>query len=131
MQALVHGVDLVEIQRITHMLESHGDRFLDRVFTAEERAYAAAGGAGMAERYAARFAAKEAVFKAVGTGWAGGTAWTDVGVVNRTGGAPTLVVTGHTAEVAQAQGIREWTLSLSHAGGMAIASVIGILQREC
>ena len=69
MATLVHGVDLVEIRRIESMLESHGDHFIDRVFTQLERAYAEQGGAGRAERYAARFAAKEAVFKALGSGW--------------------------------------------------------------
>lgn len=125
MAELVHGVDLVDIQRIESMLDSHGDHFIDRVFTPVERRYAEDGRGGRAERYAARFAAKEAVFKALGCGWAGGTAWVDVGVIHRGGGAPDVLLTGHTAALAEEQGISNWALSLSHSGGMAIASVVG------
>jgi holo-[acyl-carrier protein] synthase len=128
MPELVHGVDLVEIRRIESMLDSHGDHFIDRVFTSAERQYAEHGGVGRVERYAARFAAKEAVFKALGCGWSGGTAWVDVGVTHRAGGAPDLTLTGHTATLAQEQGIRHWALSLSHSGGIAMASVVGTLN---
>ena len=128
MPDLVHGVDLVEIRRIESMLESHGDHFIQRVFTPDERRYAEDGGGGRVERYAARFAAKEAVFKALGCGWAGGTSWVDVGVTHRPGGAPDLKLTGHTASLAREQGITHWALSLSHSGGIAMASVVGTLD---
>lgn len=126
MATLVHGVDLVEIRRIESMLESHGDHFIDRVFTKTERAYAEQGGAGRAERYAARFAAKEAVFKALGSGWSGGTAWVDVGVVHRVGGAPAIEILGHAAELAESKGISCWELSLTHTRELAMASVVGL-----
>ncbi|MDP7069926.1 MAG: holo-ACP synthase [Phycisphaerales bacterium] len=121
----VHGIDLVEIDRIEALLESHGCRFLERVFTEDEQRYAERSTGLRSERYAARFAAKEAVFKALGCGWAGGTAWTDVGVRHAAGGAPTIVLSGHTAEIATARGISTWLVSLSHTNGLAMASVIG------
>lgn len=127
MLALVHGVDLVEVERIAGMLESHGEPFVNRVFTHAEQEYAESGGSARAERYAARFAAKEAVLKAIGTGWAGGIAWTDVGVRHGSGGRPELELTGEAANVAQSQGITGWTLSLSHTAAMAMASVVGVV----
>jgi holo-[acyl-carrier protein] synthase len=130
MATLVHGVDLVEIRRIESMLESHGDHFIDRVFTPAERAYADQGVAGRAERYAARFAAKEAVFKALGSGWSGGTAWVDVGVVHRVGGAPAIEISGHAAELAESMGITCWELSLTHTSDLAMASVVGLKTEE-
>ncbi|MDP6986661.1 MAG: holo-ACP synthase [Phycisphaerales bacterium] len=125
MPDLVHGVDIVDIRRIESMLESHGDHLISRVFTTAEQQYSESSGKGRAERYAARFAAKEAVFKALGCGWAGGTAWVDVGVTHRPGGGPDVELTGHTATLARQQGIHHWAVSLSHSGGMAIASVVG------
>lgn len=122
---MVHGVDLVEISRIESMLADHGDRFVHRVFTQEEQRYAESGGLGRSERYAARFAAKEAVLKAVGSGWSGGAAWRDVGVRNRPGGAPEVVLQGHVAQLARDRGITRWTVSISHTGDLAMASVIG------
>lgn len=125
MTVIVHGVDLVEISRIESMLADHGAHFLDRVFTADEQRYADSGGHGRGERYAARFAAKEAVFKAVGTGWSGGLAWRDIAVSNAPGGAPQVSVSGHVQSKAEALGVTTWVLSLSHAGNLAMASVIG------
>ncbi len=128
MSELVHGVDIVEIDRIVVMLQTHGERFIERVFTEDERRYAEASAPGRAERYAARFAAKEAVFKALECGWSGGTAWTDVGVTHKKGGAPLVSLQGHTATLATERGISQWSISLSHAGGMAMASVIGMAE---
>ncbi len=125
MDGLVHGVDIVDIERIAALVRSHGERFLTKVFTEAEQTYAESSPPGRLERYAARFAAKEAVFKAIGCGWAGGTAWTDVSVSHRAGGAPTVAVAGHTAAIAAECGIHRWEISLSHAGGLAMASVIG------
>ena len=124
MRIIGHGVDLVEIARIERMLEDHGDRFVARCFTAEEQAYADASAAVRGERYAARFAAKEAVLKALGTGLRDGIEWTDIGVVRSTAGAPSVVLQGRALAVSQDRGIEHWSLSLSHAGGMAMASVI-------
>lgn len=126
MAGLLHGVDIVDIDRIGDLVQSHGDRFVTRVFTEPERRYAESSRPGRLERYAARFAAKEAVFKALGCGWAGGTAWTDVSVSHREGGGPEVSVAGHTATLAAAKGVQRWEISLSHAGGLAMASVIGV-----
>ncbi len=121
-----HGIDLVEIARIERMLEQHGERFLARCFTEVERTYADSGGGRRAERYAARFAGKEAVLKAIGTGWAQGTRWTEIGFDHETGGRPIVEVSGTCAEMAAARGITRWQVSFSHTGTLAIASVIGV-----
>jgi len=125
MQILGHGVDLVHIPRIARMVDEHGDRFLARCFTEDERAYAAGHRSG-AERLAARFAAKEAALKALGTGLRSGIVWTDLSVVRTSEGAPLLHVEGQAAAVARSLGINSWRLSLSHAGEYAMASVIAL-----
>ncbi|MSR44753.1 MAG: holo-[acyl-carrier-protein] synthase [Phycisphaerales bacterium] len=128
MTVRAHGVDLVDVARIEQMHAEHGDRFVHRVFTAHEAGYAQSGGALCAQRLAARFAAKEATFKAIGTGLRDGMCWTDVEVRVLPSGAPTLELTGRVAEIAREQGITKWLVSLSHAGGFAYASVIGISE---
>jgi len=129
-----HGIDLVEIARIASMLAEHGRRFPQRCFTEAEQAYAEAAGRRRAERYAVRFACKEAVLKALGTGWRDGIAWTDIGVVNEPSGRPTIRLSGRCAEIAANLGIRRWRISLSHAGAYATASAIacgeGAEQRD-
>ena len=124
MSIMLHGVDLVEVSRIEQMLESHGDRFTARVFTDGEQSYAESAGSGRAERYAARFACKEAVFKVLGTGWGQGVAWTDVDVVRTASGRPELCVGGVAAERARELGVDEWIVSITHTAGLALASVI-------
>ena len=124
MAIIGHGVDIVEIARIARMLDDHGERFAERCFTAEERAYADESDRVRAERYAARFAAKEAVLKALGTGLRYGLTFPDI-EVRRTGeGGPVIHLDGVALEMAERRGICKWHLSLSHAGGFAIASVI-------
>lgn len=123
--ALAHGVDLVEVSRIARMLEEHGARFEQRVFTAGELAYAA-DKPRRAEHLAARFAAKEAALKAIGTGWAAGIAWTEVEVVSEPDGRPVLRLHGKAAELASARGLTTWAVSLTHTGTMAMASVVGM-----
>jgi holo-[acyl-carrier protein] synthase len=123
---LAHGIDVIDVERISSMLQSHGQTFIDRCFTKVEQEAAEVSSQEMrAEKYAARYAAKEAVMKALGTGWAKGIEWTNVGVV-REDGPPMVLLSGRAAEVANEQGITEWRLSLTHSGGIAIASVIGI-----
>jgi holo-[acyl-carrier protein] synthase len=124
MRIIGHGVDLVEIARIERMLDDHGDRFSTRCFTEEERAYGEASAAVRGERYAARFAAKEAVLKALGTGLRDGIEWTDIEVRRSAASTPSIELKGRAGEVARSIGIESWSLSLSHAGGMAMASVI-------
>src|SRR6266436_782889 len=100
------GVDLCEVARIQKaILSSHGQRLVERVYTPREIAYAERR-PNRYERYAARFAAKEAGMKALGTGWRGGVAWQDLEVVNLSSGRPTLVFHGKAAERAQKLGVR-------------------------
>jgi holo-[acyl-carrier protein] synthase len=125
MRSLAHGIDLVEVARIREMLDRHPERFLERVFTDAEAAYAK-DHQRYAEHLAARFAAKEAVLKALGTGWSGGVAWTDIEVCRESSGQPTIRLSGHAATLATSQGITSWRISISHTGDLAMASVIAI-----
>ena len=124
MSIVGHGVDLVEIARIGEMVRRHGDNFLDRCFTVAERAYAESSSKRRDEHLAARFAAKEAVLKALGTGWRNGIAWTDVEVVRQATGQPTVRLSGEAARVARELGITAWFISLSHTHAHAMASAI-------
>jgi holo-[acyl-carrier protein] synthase len=118
------GVDLCEVDRIRKAITaSHGQRFVERVFTPQEIAYAQRR-ANPYERYAARFAAKEAGMKALGTGWRGGLAWQDLEVVNLPSGRPTLQVRGRAAEIAEKLGVVNISLSLTHTSEQALAMVI-------
>lgn len=119
-----HGVDLVDDGRIARMVEEHGDRFLERIFTPGERSDSASSDSWRIERLAARFAAKEAVLKALGTGWRGGIAWTDVEVVKEPSGRPSVRLHGEAGATATRLGVGAWHLSLSHAGGFSMASAI-------
>lgn len=123
MTIMGHGVDIVVVSRIAEMLAEHPDRFLAKCFTQHEAACCGDGPA-RHEKFSARFAAKEATLKAIGTGWRDGIAWTDVEVVTEISGRPTLRVTGGAAKVAATLGITRWHVSLSHTREHAIASVI-------
>ena len=126
MSIIGHGIDLVEIDRIERMRADHGPTFLDRCFTAGEQAYAESAPRVRAERYAARFAAKEAILKAFGTGLREGIAWTDMDVVRNDLGAPSIVLTGEAADFAATLGITSWRISISHTAELAMASVIAV-----
>ena len=117
------GTDLADVDRIEQSITRYGDRFLQRIYTAGEIAYVT-GKANRFERYAARFAAKEAGMKALGTGWSGGIRWHDLEVANLPSGRPTLWLHGQAAEHAVGLGVRHIHLSLSHTATMAIAFVI-------
>jgi len=117
------GIDIAEVPRIRRSIERFGDRFLQRVYTAGEIQYCDSK-ANRAERYAARFAAKEAAMKALGTGWNQGVRWRDCEVVRMPGGRPSLSFHGRAAEFAAQLGVRNAALSLSHTEGQAIAQVI-------
>jgi holo-[acyl-carrier protein] synthase len=117
------GVDLCEVPRIQQAIERHGARFTGRVFTETESAYAESK-ANRYERYAARFAAKEAGMKALGTGWRGGIAWRDFEVTNLASGRPTLKFHGKAAEIAKHRGVAHISLSLTHTAEQAMAIVI-------
>ncbi len=115
------GTDIVEVERIRRLVRS--EAFLQKVFTAGERRYCD-GTSDPARSYAARFAAKEAVAKALGTGFGGHCALLDVEVVRSESGKPGVMLSGAAAERARALGIADWLLSLSHTDGMAVATVL-------
>lgn len=117
------GVDITDVKRIQQALDRFGERFLARVYTPEEVRYCQAR-QNVAERLAARFAAKEAGMKAIGTGWRGGITWQDFEVTRQPGGRPSLRLSGRAAEIAATLGCRRTHLSLSHTTGQAIAFVI-------
>lgn len=117
------GVDLCDVVRMQQAMERHGQRFKDRVFTGREVAYAERR-ANRYERYAARFAAKEAGMKALGTGWRGGLGWRDLEVTNLASGRPTLAFHGRAAEIAEKLGVLNVSLSLTHTALQAMAIVI-------
>jgi holo-[acyl-carrier protein] synthase len=117
------GIDIAEVPRIEASIARFGDRFLRRVFTESEIRYCQSK-ANRVERYAARFAAKEAAMKAIGTGWNHGVAWRDVEVCRQPGGRPTIAFHGKAAEFAAKLGAVHVALSLSHTKEYAIAQVI-------
>jgi len=125
MNAIAHGIDIIRVERIRGMIERHAERFLERIFTQGERAYALERKRA-AEHLAARFAAKEAVFKALGTGWRDGMAFTEIEVVLRPSGEPTIQLSGEAARAAECRGIAAWLVTLSHTETDAIASVIAL-----
>lgn len=117
------GTDLAEVGRIRDSIERFGPRFLNRIYTEGERAYAQSK-ANSAERFAARFAAKEAGMKAIGTGWNFGVTWKDFEVVNERSGRPTLRLSGVAQSVAQRLGVQRVSISLTHSKETAFAVVI-------
>jgi len=117
------GVDLIEIARVREVLSRHPERFPERCFTAAESEYCRRA-AHAEERFAARFAAKEAVMKALGTGWSHGVAFRDIEVTRQTSGAPGIRLAGAALAVANCLGVRRIDLSLSHGRDQAIAIVI-------
>jgi holo-[acyl-carrier protein] synthase len=117
------GVDIVETRRIEEAFERHGERFAKRLYTPDEMAYCAKF-KNPAERYAARFAAKEAAFKALGTGWREGVRWRDVEVTHLKSGKPELRLTGRARALANQMRVTRIAISISHSDRYAIAQVI-------
>jgi len=117
------GIDLAEVPRIQASVERFGDRFVKRIFTEREIAYVERK-ANKYERYAARFAAKEAGMKAIGTGWRRGVRWQDFEVSNLRSGKPTLLLHGVAAEFAAKLGVKNVALSLTHTAQYGMAHVI-------
>lgn len=117
------GIDLASVERMERVLERRGERARRRFFTAREAARCGAARA-PAESYAARFAAKEAFYKALGTGVGGAGGWTEVEVVSAASGAPSLRLSGRAAAEAAARGVSRIHLALTHTGGMAAAVVV-------
>ena len=117
------GTDLAEVSRIQASISRYGERFLSRIYTDRERAYAGSK-ANSAERFAARFAAKEAGMKAIGTGWNLGVTWKDFEVVNERSGRPTLALHGVAQSIAEKLGAQRISISLTHTSELAFAVVI-------
>ncbi len=117
------GIDLAEVDRIQHSLERYGARFLNRVYTQAEQAYCMRKRTA-AESLAARFAAKEAGAKALGTGMSYGVTWLEIEVVREASGRPTLQFHGRAAKRAEALKVRHAALSLTHTANLAMASVV-------
>src|SRR2546423_2500860 len=117
------GIDIIEIRRVREAL-ARTPRLRERVFTEEERAYCDSRGDAATQHYAARFAAKEAAFKALRTGWRGGLSWHHVEVTANEAGAPLLQLSGHARTLFEALGATHAHLSLSHTGEHAVAQVV-------
>lgn len=117
------GVDIEEVSRVEASIERHGDRFLSRVYSRTEIAYVE-DKANRFERYAARFAAKEAAMKALGTGWDCGVAWRDIEIVNEPSGRPTLRLSGGALQRFEELGAKRSHITLSHTRGLVVAQVI-------
>ncbi len=117
------GVDLAEVDRVRAAIERRGDKFLQRIYTAKERAYCERF-RNKYERYAGRFAAKEAAMKALGTGWRGGVRWVDLEVVRERGGRPTLALHGQAQKIGEQLGVKHIAMSITHTSAQAFAQVI-------
>jgi holo-[acyl-carrier protein] synthase len=129
MQIVAHGIDLVDCPRIEEMVERHGERFINRVFTAAEQAYAEAN-KNKTEKLAGRFAAKEAVLKLMGTGWRGKIAWTDIEVINNAVGQPEVTLSGEVKKLAEELGIKHISVSITHTANFVIASAVALTKKE-
>jgi len=128
MEIVAHGIDLVDCPRIEGMVKRHGERFVNRVFTRAEQAYADAN-KDRIEKLAGRFAAKEAVLKLMGTGWRGKIAWTDIEVVNNAAGQPGVTLSGEVKKVAEGLGIKHVSVSITHTANFVIASAVAIAEK--
>ncbi|MBV8779932.1 MAG: holo-ACP synthase [Phycisphaerae bacterium] len=126
MQIIGHGIDLVEVHRIHHLVSEHGQHFLDRCFTPMEQLYCNQHPKRYYEHLSGRFAAKEAILKALGTGWRGSIAWTDMEILNDASGKPELTLSGECERLAKDFGIDLWMISISHVETHAMASALGV-----
>ena len=129
MEIVAHGIDLVDCPRIEQMIKRHGERFLKRVFTATEQAYAEANKNGI-DKLAGRFAAKEAILKLMGTGWRGKIAWTDVEIANNPSGQPEVTLSGEVKKLAERLGIKHISVSITHTANFAIASAVALAEKK-
>jgi holo-[acyl-carrier protein] synthase len=119
------GVDIVEVLRIAKMIERHGDMFLNRVFTPQEVAYCSARKAAT-QHYAGRWAAKEAVLKALGAGWSQNLRWQEIELLNEPAGRPLVRLSGGARLVADRLGVGEVLVSVSHCRTHAVAYATAI-----
>jgi holo-[acyl-carrier protein] synthase len=125
MNILGVGTDIVECLRIAQMIERHGELFIGRVYTPHEIDYCSSRKAAT-QHYAGRWAAKEAVLKALGTGWVRGITWRDVEVRNHPSGRPTIALAGGARDVCHQRGIAELLISISHCRSHATATAIAL-----
>jgi len=129
MEIVAHGIDLVDCPRIEAMIERHGERFVQRIFTAAEQAYAEAN-KNEIEKLAGRFAAKEAILKLMGTGWRGKIAWTDIEIINNSSGQPEVTLDGEVKKIADKLGIKHISVSITHTANFAIASAVALTKKR-
>ena len=129
MTVLGIGTDIVECLRIAQMIERHGELFITRVYTEYEYEYCSARKAAT-QHYAGRWAAKEAVLKAMGTGWARGIRWRDIEVRNERGGRPHISLGGGARDVCERLGICEVLISISHCRTHATATALALGREE-
>lgn len=125
MKVLGIGTDIVECLRIAQMIERHGELFITRVYTPREIEYCSARKAAT-QHYAGRWAAKEAVLKAMGTGWAQGIRWRDIEIRNEPGGQPRIAIGGGAREACEELGIAEMLISISHCRTHATAYALAV-----
>jgi holo-[acyl-carrier protein] synthase len=125
MNVLGIGTDIIECLRVAQMIERHGELFLTRVFTTHEIEYCSARKAAT-QHYAGRFAAKEAVLKALGTGWTRGIQWRDIEVRNDLGGKPRIALAGAAREMCEKIGVTEMHISISHCRTHATAYALAV-----
>jgi holo-[acyl-carrier protein] synthase len=119
---VVHGIDVVDVERFSKLVDKGGEEFLKRCFVADEIAEASYN---RYERLAAWFAVKEAVLKSIGTGLSDGASFVDIQVIHDEVGAPSVIINGRTKEIAENLGVKKWLISISHIEQIAFASVIG------
>jgi holo-[acyl-carrier protein] synthase len=117
------GIDVEEVERIQGAMERQGERFLRRIFTEKEKVYCEQF-RDKYERYAGRFAVKEAAMKALGTGWSRGVRWVDIEVSRLRGGPPTLELKGEARKIADRLGVKNIAISITHTPTQAMAQVI-------
>src|SRR3954452_17600711 len=117
------GLDLAEVDRIEQAIAKHGERFLTRIYTEAERRYCESK-PNKFERFAGRFAAKEAAMKAIGTGWRRGVAWREFEVMRAPSGQPIIVFHGKALEFAKALGVKKALVTITHSEKSAIAQVL-------
>lgn len=127
---IAHGIDLVDVSSTSRLLADPTEQFLMRCFTANEQA-TVGNGADRSHRLAGRFATKEAVMKALGTGFGEGIGFLDIETVTMASGAPSIVLHGKARRRAELLGISSWLVSTSHEANVAIASVIGLGDQRC
>jgi holo-[acyl-carrier protein] synthase len=126
---VAHGIDLVDCPRIETMVQRHGDKFMNKVFTAAEQKYADSN-KNRIEKLAGRFAAKEAILKLMGTGWRGKIAWTDIEIKNNSLGQPMVGLSGEVEKIAFKLGIEQVSVSITHTSNFVIASAVALAEEK-